>query len=106
VILLLQGALVSWSLAIDEHSGHEDLRGSSYRSVISYVHGRMELYCSSQPCLCETEPYLFPADRPTDPCEVAPARAIYSSRSGSYNESRGPTGGLGHVKSYVVVHND
>jgi hypothetical protein len=45
MILLLQGALVSWSLAIDEHSGHEDLRGSGYRSVISYVHGRMELYC-------------------------------------------------------------
>jgi hypothetical protein len=30
-----------------------------------------------------------------DPCEVASARAFYSSRSGSYNESRGPTSGLG-----------
>jgi hypothetical protein len=51
VVLLLDGALVSWSLAIDERGGHEDLRGSGRRSVISYVHGRMELYCSSLPCL-------------------------------------------------------
>jgi hypothetical protein len=28
VILLLGMVLVSWSLAIDEHGGHEDLRGS------------------------------------------------------------------------------
>jgi hypothetical protein len=47
VVLLLEGALISWSLAMDEHSGHEDLRDSSRRSVIPYVHGRMELYCSS-----------------------------------------------------------
>jgi hypothetical protein len=33
-------ALVSWSLAMDERGGHEDLRGSSRRSVIPYVHGR------------------------------------------------------------------
>jgi hypothetical protein len=39
VVLLLDGALVSWSLAMDEHGGHEDLRGSSHRSVIPYVHG-------------------------------------------------------------------
>jgi hypothetical protein len=26
-------------LAIREHSGHEDLRGSGHRSVIPYVHG-------------------------------------------------------------------
>jgi hypothetical protein len=29
----------------------------------------------------------------TDPCELAPTRAFYSSRSSSYNESRGPIGG-------------
>jgi hypothetical protein len=46
VVLLLERALVSWSLAMDEYSGHEDLRGSDHRSVISYVHGRTKLYCS------------------------------------------------------------
>jgi hypothetical protein len=28
-----------------------------------------------------------------DPCEVTPTQAFYSSRSGSYNETRDPTGG-------------
>jgi hypothetical protein len=51
VVLLLEGALVSWSLAMDERSGHENLRGSGHRSVIPYVHVRMELYCSSLPYL-------------------------------------------------------
>jgi hypothetical protein len=33
-------------LAIEEHDGDEDLRGSSYRSTIPYVHGRIGvLYC-------------------------------------------------------------
>jgi hypothetical protein len=31
---------------------------------------------------------------PSDPCEVAPARAFYCLRSGNYNESRGPAGDL------------
>jgi hypothetical protein len=47
VVLLLERALLSWSLAMDEHGEHEDLRGSGCQSVIHYVHGRMELYCSS-----------------------------------------------------------
>jgi hypothetical protein len=51
VVLLLERVLVSWSLAMDERGGHEDLRGSGRRSVIPYVHGRIELYCSSLPCL-------------------------------------------------------
>ncbi len=34
-------------LALDERSGHQDLRDSVHRSVIPYVHGRTELYCSS-----------------------------------------------------------
>jgi hypothetical protein len=51
VALLLEGALFSWSLDMDERSGYEDLRGSGRRSVIPYIHGRMELYCSSLPCL-------------------------------------------------------
>jgi hypothetical protein len=51
VVLLLERALISWSLAMDERGGHEDLCGSGRRSVIPYVHGRTELYCSSLPCL-------------------------------------------------------
>jgi hypothetical protein len=70
VVLLLQEVLVSWSLVIDEHGGHKNLRGLGHQSVIPYVHGGMELYCSSMPCMCEPEPYLFSADRLTDPCEV------------------------------------
>jgi hypothetical protein len=49
VVLLLEGALVSWLLAMDKCGGHEDLRGSGRRSVIPYVHRRTELYCSSLP---------------------------------------------------------
>jgi hypothetical protein len=33
------------------------------------------------------------------PCEVMSTRVFYSSSSGSYNESQGPTGGLGAGKS-------
>jgi hypothetical protein len=47
VVLLLERVLLSWSLAMDEHGEHEDLRGSDRQSGIPYVHGRMELYCSS-----------------------------------------------------------
>jgi hypothetical protein len=47
VVLLLEEALVSWSLAMDERDGHKDLYGSVRRSVIPYVHERTELYCSS-----------------------------------------------------------
>jgi hypothetical protein len=67
--------------SIDERGGHEDLRGLDHRSVIPYVHGRTGLYCSSLPCLYEPEPFS------SNPCEVASARAFYSSRSDSYNES-------------------
>jgi hypothetical protein len=68
VILLLEGVLVSWSLAIDERSGHKDLCGSDRWSVISYIYGRTGLYCSSLPWLCEPELYLFSAaGRSTDP---------------------------------------
>jgi hypothetical protein len=45
VVLLLEGALVSWLLAMREYGGRKDLRGSGRRSVIPYVHGRKELYC-------------------------------------------------------------
>jgi hypothetical protein len=51
VVLLLEGNLVSWSLAMDERGEHENLRGSNCRSIIPYVHGKTELYCSSMSCL-------------------------------------------------------
>jgi hypothetical protein len=51
VVLLLKKVLVSWSLAKNERGGHEDLCGFDRRSIISYVHGRTELYYSSLPCL-------------------------------------------------------
>jgi hypothetical protein len=85
VVLLLEEVVVSWSLAMDERGRHEDLCGSGHQSIIPYVHRRTELYCSSLPCL--SLPFRPP------PREEAPARAFYSSRSGSYIETRGPTGG-------------
>jgi hypothetical protein len=51
VIFLLEMTLVFWSLAMDKHGEHENLRGSDCRSIIPYVHGRTELYCSSMSCL-------------------------------------------------------
>jgi hypothetical protein len=51
MVLLLERVLVSWSLAIDEHSGLKDLCGSGRQSVIPYVHERTELYYSSLPSL-------------------------------------------------------
>jgi hypothetical protein len=77
VVLLLDGDLVSWSLAIDEHGEYEDLHGSVCRSVIPYVHERIELYCSSLSCLCKPEPYLFPVNGPLR-CEVVHGRAFYN----------------------------
>jgi hypothetical protein len=59
VVLLLEEALVSWSLAIDERGGHEDLYGLSSQSVIPYVYRRTEFYCSTLSCICDPEPYLF-----------------------------------------------
>jgi hypothetical protein len=43
VVLLLKRTLVSWSLAMDERGGHEDLCGSGHRSVIPYAHERTEV---------------------------------------------------------------
>jgi hypothetical protein len=88
VVLLLERALISWSLAIDERGGHKNLCGSGRRSVIPYVHGRTELYYSSLPSLCEPKPF-------SDMYEVTHVRAFYCSRSDSYNKSRCPIGGLG-----------
>jgi hypothetical protein len=51
VVLLLERVLISWLVAMDECGEHEDLCGSGRRSVIPYVHGRTELYCSSLPYL-------------------------------------------------------
>jgi hypothetical protein len=60
VVLLLEGTLVSWSLAMDERGGHDNLRGSDRVSIIPYVYGRTELYCA-QACLASA----FSVFRPT-----------------------------------------
>jgi hypothetical protein len=60
VVFLLKKTFVSWSLVMDEHGRHEDLCGSDRRSVIAYVNGRIELYCSS---LYESKPFLFSIPR-------------------------------------------
>jgi hypothetical protein len=44
VVLLLEGALVSWLLALGERGGYGDLHGSIRLSVISYIHEITELY--------------------------------------------------------------
>jgi hypothetical protein len=46
VVLLWEMTLVSWSLAIDERDGHEDLRGLGCRSVIPYVHRSVREDCA------------------------------------------------------------
>jgi hypothetical protein len=51
VVLLWGKTLASWLLVMDERGGHQDLCGSGHRSVIPYEHGRIELYCTSLPCL-------------------------------------------------------
>jgi hypothetical protein len=66
---------------MNERGGHEDLCGSSHQSVIPYIHGRTELYCS---IIYEPEPF-------SDPYEEVSIRSFYSSRMDSYNETQGPT---------------
>jgi hypothetical protein len=46
VIILLDEALVSWTLVMDERGGHKYLCGLGRRSVIPCVHVRTELYCA------------------------------------------------------------
>jgi hypothetical protein len=75
VVLLLEA---SWTLAMDEHGGYEDLRGSGHRSVILYIHGITQLYCSR---LYEPHPFF------SDPYEEVSTRSFYTSRPGSYNET-------------------
>jgi hypothetical protein len=103
VVLLLERVLASWSLAMDERSGHEDLCGSGHRSVIPYVHGKTELYCSSLPCLCLPISPSTLTDLSIDPCEEVSVRAFYSSRSGSYIKTRGLTGGPEVVETLYSI---
>jgi hypothetical protein len=88
VVFLCGRHLASWLLAIDEHSGLEDLRGSDHRSVIPYVHRRTELYCSS---LYEPEPLLFLTPqkwRPPEPF-IAQGRVVYNEPPRSDTWPRG-----------------
>jgi hypothetical protein len=97
VVLLWRRYLSSWLLALDKHSGHEDLRGLGRWSVIPYIHRRTELYCSN---MYEHEPFLFLTVlkwRLPEPF-IAQGRVVY-------NESQGPIGGLEVGKPYVVGYN-
>jgi hypothetical protein len=85
VVLLRGRHLASWLLALGERDGHNDLRGSGRLSVIPYIYGRIELYYA-QACLAWAFPFF-------DLCEEMSIRSFYNSRSGSYNETRSPTGG-------------
>jgi hypothetical protein len=98
VVLLWGRPLASWLFAIDEHGEHKGLRGLGHRSIIPYVHGRTEFYCSS---LYEPEPFLFLTPRKWRPPEpfIAQGRVVY-------NEPQGPTGGPGVGKPYMVGHNN
>jgi hypothetical protein len=89
VVLLLEGDLVSCSLAMDEYGGHEDLCGSGRRSIIPYVHRRTELYCSSLPYL--SLPFC-------PPCEEVSTRSFYSSGVGA----QGPGAPTINVKTSMV----
>jgi hypothetical protein len=95
VVLLWGRFIASWLLAIDKHSGLEDLRGSDRQSVIPYVHGRTELYCSS---LYEPELFLFSTRwkwRLPKPF-IAQGRVVY-------NESpKAQQVASGQIKPYVV----
>jgi hypothetical protein len=99
VVLLLERDLVSWSSAIDEHGGQEDLRGLGRRSIIPYVHGIMELYYSSLACLCEHEPF-FPT--PVKWCLPEPfiAQGWVVTKSPKARQVASE-----HVKSDVLGHN-
>jgi hypothetical protein len=74
VILLLEKYLVSWLLAMDERGGHKDLRGSDRRSVILYIHGRTDLYCSSDACL--SQPICPPSEVRLPEPFIAQHRAV------------------------------
>jgi hypothetical protein len=103
VVFLLERGLVSWSLAMNECGGHEDLCGSGRQSVIPYVHGRTELYCSSLSCLSLPICPSALTDLFFDPCEEVSTRSFYSSRPSSYNETRGPTGGFVVVETLYNI---
>jgi hypothetical protein len=60
--------------------------------------GEYSYIAQARPCPCEPEPF-FLTDLYVDPYEVTSIWAFYSSRSDSYNESWGLTGGIGAGKT-------
>jgi hypothetical protein len=86
--------LISWSLTIDEHGGHEDLHGSDRQTVIPYVHGRAELYFSN---LYEPGPFSStPVKRCLPDPFIAQGRVV-TMRPG------GPTGGSQVVETLYSI---
>jgi hypothetical protein len=82
---------------MDKRGGHEDLRGSDYRSVIPYVHRKTELYCSSLPCLSLFFLFAPLKWRLPEPF-IAQGRAVTMNPNVRHVA-------LGRVKPYVVGHN-
>jgi hypothetical protein len=69
---------------MDRRDGHKDFCGSGHQSIILYVHDVTGVILLQ-----------FVLSEPTflSPCEDVSTRSFYSSRSGCYNETRGPTDG-------------
>jgi hypothetical protein len=63
-----------------------------------------ELSCIAQACMSLSLPICPPAltDLFFDPCEEVSTPSFYHSRSGSYNETQGPTGGPEVVETYTT----
>jgi hypothetical protein len=74
-----------------KHDGHEDLRSLNHWSVIPHVHGRIGVVLQ---CVVQALSWLFQSWGWENPLILASAWTFYSSRTGSYNETQDPTGGL------------
>jgi hypothetical protein len=98
MVLLWRRALASWSLAMDESGGHQDLHGSGRWSVIPYVHRRTELYCTSLPCLSL---FFFPTSVKWRLPNLFIARGRIVTMSPEARQMAS-----GQVKSYVVGNNN
>jgi hypothetical protein len=91
VVLLLEGYFVSWSLAMNEHDGHTDLR-SSGRAECNILRPRENSVVLIKPGLARVSLGLsYDRESVFSPCEEVSTLSFYSLRPGSYNETRGPT---------------
>jgi hypothetical protein len=76
---------------MDEHDEHLDLRGSGYRSIIPYVHGRDG--CCITMCLLKSWLSLLKLSLQRACPDSVVAPSFYSTMQGSYKKTRSPTCG-------------